>query len=49
MTKEEKIDLIVSLINQSGNTTKLVRYFVMQALPSIDESKLDEILAVLNE
>lgn len=49
MTKEEKIQQIADLLAISGNTTKLVRFFVMQALPSIDESKLDQILAILTE
>lgn len=48
MTREEKLSQVEALLNQTGNTTKIVRYLIMQALHSLDEAKVDEILAVLN-
>ena len=48
MTKQEKIDQINELLPLTGNTTKLVRYFLLQALDNVPEDKIDEILAVLN-
>lgn len=47
MTQEEKIAHISTLLLVSGNTTKMVRFFVLQALPNLPEEKLDQIISVL--
>ena len=50
MTREEKVQKLTDLINITGNTTKLIRFILVQAaqnLPAEDESKIDEIIAIL--
>lgn len=49
MDKQEKIQRVAELLNISGNTSKLVRFILLQNLINIDESKLDEIISILEE
>jgi hypothetical protein len=50
MTREEKIEQLTNLINISGNTTKLIRFILIQAatnLPAEEEGKIDDVIAIL--
>lgn len=49
MTREEKIQLVTELLNTPENTTKLVKSFIIIALPNVEETKLDLILSILEE
>lgn len=48
MTIEEKIAHINELLTISGNVAKLMRAVLAQSLPSLQEGKLDEIIALLD-
>lgn len=50
MTKEEKIQQLTDLINITGNTTKLIRFMLIQAaqnLPEGEEDKIDQVISIL--
>lgn len=48
MTKEEKIQLLTDLINTPGNTTKLIRFTVLECVKTLeDETQLDKIISIL--
>lgn len=50
MNKEEKITLLTDLINVPGNTTKLVKALLLQAVINMeDEAQLDNVISILQE
>ena len=50
MTREEKIQQMSDLLNITGNTTKLIRFLLVQAangLPPEEDDKIEAIIAIL--
>jgi hypothetical protein len=49
MTKQEKLDQLSTLLEIPGNTTRVIRHFLLAALGNIeDDTKLDAIIALLS-
>jgi len=49
MTKQEKLNQLSDLLEIPGNTTKIIRHFLLAALTQLeDDEKLDAMIAMLD-
>jgi len=49
MTKQEKIEFIIQQLEIDSNLIKIIKTIIIQNLNTADETKLDELIYILNE
>lgn len=49
MSKQEKIEFIIQQLETDSNLIKIIKTIITQNLNNAEESKLDELIAILNE